>query len=268
MAFASPIVGTSANTLPQGKFMIDLWAAYQSYDREYSYDLHGEGDEGWIDLPDNVTSTTASFVPRLLYGVTDWLTLRIAVPLEDRYKDFPDAEGQDMSTGLGDVIFDPKVLMYESPSGSTKASFLCGVRFPTGDTESEVPLSDGSTDFVAGIALSQKAGDVGVHLCSVYWVNGEAESGVDVRDQSITTLTLEDPLTEDWSLLWEAKATLGQDPSKFYRVSACPGVSWNASERFTIGLSALLSVAAKGCPAITTYDSSWAPFLRVYYRFY
>lgn len=267
-ALASPVVGTSANMLPRGTFMIDLWSAWQSYDREYVDDLHGEGDPGWQDLPGGITYTSASFVPRLLYGVTDWLTLRVAVPLEDRFRDFPDAEGQATSTGLGDVILDPKIRVYASESGATKVSLLTGVRFPTGDTEAELPLSDGSTDIGVGFAWTQKMGDHTGHLMSFYWLNGESESGDDVRNQSTTTLTLEDPLNEDWSLLWEARAWVGEDVTKFYRIAACPGVSWNATERLNVGLASVFSVAGKGCPLITRYDASWSPYLRLYYRFY
>jgi hypothetical protein len=267
-ALASPVVGTSANTLPQGEFMIDLWSTWQSYDREYADNLHGDGNPGWEDLPGDITYTSASFVPRLLYGVTDWLTLRVSLPLEDRFRDFPDAEGQATSTGLGDVIVDPKILLYAPESGATKVSLLAGVRFPTGDTTSDVPLSDGSTDFGVGFAWTQKMGDVTGHVCSFYWVNGESEDGIDVRNQSTTTLTIEDPLNADWSLLWEARAWLGEDATKFYRIAACPGVSWNASQRLNVGFSGVISVAAKGCPLITRYDSSWSPYLRAYYRFY
>jgi len=267
-AWASPVVGTSANTLPQGKFMVDFWGTWQSYDRMYEDPLHDDGSPGWQDLPADFTSTSASFVPRLLYGVTDWLTLRVALPLEDRFKDFPDADGQLTSAGLGDVIFDPKVLLYASPSGATKVSLLTGVRFPTGDTESEVPLSDGSTDLGAGLSWTQKMGGITGHLTTFYWMNGESESGADLRDQSGTTLTIEDPLNERWSLLWEARAVVGERAAEFYRVAACPGVSWNATPRLTVGVSSVFAVAAKGAQTVTPYDASWAPYLRLYYRFY
>jgi hypothetical protein len=267
VAAGSPVVGTSANTLPQGKFMLDVWGVWQDYTRMYDYDLDGDDHEGWVDLSEDITYSSASFVPRLLYGVTDWLTLRVAVPLEDRFKDFPDAEGQKTATGLGDVVFDPKVLLYKGESGTPVVSALLGVRFPTGDTESEIPLSDGSTDFGGGLALTHKAGRVALHACSVYWLNGESESGVDQKDQSVTTFTFEDALTENWSLLWEGRATFGEDPTKYQRIYACPGVSWTDGGKLTVGLSALFPMTAMGCPAIGVYDFDWAPYLRVYYRF-
>ncbi len=87
-------------------------------------------------------------MPRLLYGVTDWLTVRVAIPLEDRFRDFPDEGGQASGTGLGDIVVDPKILMYKGKTGSPSVALLAGVRLPTGDTESDIPLSDGSTDYV------------------------------------------------------------------------------------------------------------------------
>jgi hypothetical protein len=208
-ASGAPIVGTSANTLAKGKFMLDVWATWQEYSRVYDYDLDGNDHAGWIDLNDDVSFTAASFVPRLLYGATDWLTLRVALPVEDRFRDFPEEGTQTASTGLGDVVFDPKLRVYKGESGYPVVSLLAGVRLPTGDTDSEIPLSDGSTDYCAGFAATHAIGDLAAHLCSVYWLNGESEGGVDMKDQSITTVTLEDALNENWTLEWEARATLG-----------------------------------------------------------
>ncbi|MBM3307919.1 MAG: transporter [Candidatus Eisenbacteria bacterium] len=266
-AAAAPIVGTSGNVLPQGKFMIDVWATWQEYTRTYSYNLDGNGQEGWVELGDDMALTAASFVPRLLYGVTDWLTIRASLPIEDRFKDFPEADGHAASTGLGDVIVDPKILLYRGRSGYPVASLLTGVRFPTGATDSDFPLSDGSTDFCGGFAVTHAAGSFAAHLCSVYWVNGKAKGGADLKDVSVTTVTVEDALNEHWSLAWEGRATLGEDLGKYYRVYACPGVAWTDGGKLTVGLSALVPVAAKGCPAIGLYDFDWAPYLRVYYRF-
>ncbi len=88
-----------------------------------------------------------------------------------------------------------------------------------------------------------------------------------MKDQSVTTVTLEDALNENWSFEWEARATFGEDPTKYYRVYACPGIAWTDGGKLTVGFSTLVSVAAKGCPAIGTYDFNLAPYLRVYYRF-
>lgn len=263
----SPIVGTSANTLAKGKFMLDVWGTWQEYSRMYEYGLHYDGDDGWIDLADNISYTSASFVPRILYGATDWLTLRVAVPLEDRFADFPDDDGQASGSGLGDIVIDPKIRMYKGESGYPVVSLLAGVRLPTGDTESDIPLSDGSTDYCAGFAASHAIGDLAAHLCSVYWLNGESESGVDMKNQSVTTVTIEDALNENWTLEWEARATFGETPAKYYRVYACPGIAWNDGGKLTVGLSGVVSVAAKGCPAISTYDFDVAPYLHIYYRF-
>jgi hypothetical protein len=279
-ALGAPIVGTSAGTLPQGKFMLDVWAVWQDFSKDYRYDLSDASGQyaGWEDLSDAKAYTSASFVPRLYYGATDWLTVRLAVPLEDRFRDFPtDEGGQAMSTGLGDMVFDPKMLVYKGESGYPLVSLLAGVRFPTGDTESEIPLSDGSTDFCGGLAATHKAGDLTVHISSVYWLNGEGYMSVDgerrrgdLPDQTTTTLTIEDALSANWSLEWEARATVCTDPDRYYRVYACPGLAWTDGGKLTVGMSGLVSVAGKGCPLLGrsgTLDFNVAPYLRVYYRF-
>ena len=75
-ALAVTLIGVSANTLPEGKFMFDTWFMWRDYTREYEQGLQGGDTVGWVDLPASETRTHGTIAPRLLYGVTDWLTIR------------------------------------------------------------------------------------------------------------------------------------------------------------------------------------------------
>lgn len=263
------LVGTSANTLPEGKFMLDTWFMWRDYAVEYEQGLQDGNTVGWVDLPGGETRTHGTIAPRLLYGVTDWLTIRAGVPLEDRYVDLPgDGSGSGSATGLGDFIIDPKILVYRNKAGYPRAALLAGIRFPTGDSDGSPALSDGSTDFVGGAAVTHKMGDVGAHACLVYWLNGESAAGTDIPDLWIGSATIDSRIDENWSLLWEAKAYVGSENSSYRRAYVCPGIAW-AGDRLTIGMSAFVPVYRKGVVnAPSRLDFDWAPYVRLYYRFF
>lgn len=267
-AYASPLVGVSANTLPQGTFMMDTWGIWRDYQRAYDEGLYDQDDGGWISLPDDYRLTSASLVPRLYYGVTDWLTIRLAVPLEDRFTEVPESSVEDSNTGLGDIVLDPKVQIFRGEGGYPRVALLGGVRFPTGDSGGNLPLSDGSTDALAGFVVTHEMGRVMGHACVTYWFNGDNEDGNDVKDCWIGSATIESSVAPNWSLLWELKGYIGETPSEFYRVYACPGVSWDNGEHLTVGVSALVSIVSTGGGGISWVDYDWAPYFRVYYRFF
>jgi len=259
---SAPIVGASANTIPEGTFMVDGWFLVRDFTWAYE-----NSSESWTTLPGNTSETATTFMPRLYYGLNDWLTLRLGVPIEDRYRDRPEYDDSRSSTGFGDLIFDPKIRVYESEDGDTRAALLMGVRVPTGDTEADIALSDGSTDVMIGAVATHNSGGASGHVCVTHWLNGENEWGFDVPDLWVGTLTLEVPIDESWKLLWEAKGYAGSEDATYRRIYACPGISWSG-ERTTVGVSALVSAYRDGDTAVSPYDFDWAPCLRVYYRFF
>ncbi|MBD3366704.1 MAG: hypothetical protein GF405_00850 [Candidatus Eisenbacteria bacterium] len=262
---ALPIVGASANTLPAGAFMMDTYFLWRDFTREYNNSLYGTGDGGWIDLPEERGLAFIDLTPRLYYGATDWLTIRASLPLADRY--VRNDQVEDTNTGLGDIVVDPKLRVYESEDRAVRLSLLTGVRFPTGDTDGTPPLSDGSTGYLAGAALTHPAGCMTVHWCGTYWLNGEKENGVDGTDLGIGLLSIENPVTTDWTLLLEFKGYMGFEDADFTRLYACPGAQWNG-DRLTLGVSTMISVVGEGSTAVSTVDFDWAPYIRAYYRFF
>ena len=264
-ASALPILGASANTLPAGAYMMDTYFLWRNFTRQYDADLYGSGDPGWIELPDERSVSFISLVPRIYYGATDWLTIRASLPLEDRF--VSDSVNEDSNTGLGDIVIDPKIRIYQNEERTVSLSLLTGVRLPTGDTNGTPPLSDGSTGYLAGAALTHPAGRLMVHWCATYWLNTEKENGIDAKDMAIGLLSIEDPVSEQWSLLWEMKGYLGVEESDFSRLYICPGAQWSG-ERLTLSFAAMVPLSGKGSPAVTTLDFDVAPYIRLYYRFF
>jgi len=258
-ALGLPVVGAGANTLPQGAFMIDVWAIRQEHTRRYD-----PTEEDWKDLDEGVGSEAASFVPRFYYGVLDRMTVRAAFPLE--YRLSIDPEREDSAVGVGDIVVDPKIQIIRAKAGYPRVALLTGVRFPTGDTKSDPRLSDGSTDFVLGAAATHRVGDVTGHACLTYWVNGESVDGIDLKDTWVGTASLESPVSEHLTLLWEGKVYAGEAPRDSYQAYVCPGISWSDGEHVTVGMSALVSVAAAGGDGISHKDYDWAPYLKITYR--
>ncbi len=266
-AQALPIVGASANTIPRGTFMLDTWGTWLDFTVSWQED--GNGGSGWVGFTEDKRWTAVSVVPRVYYGVTDWLTLRAAVPLEDRYREYGFDEPAESATGLGDIIIDPKFQVFRAESGYPRAAALAGIRFPTGDTgeDGKLALSDGSTDYMLGGVITHKEGPITAHACVTYWFNGTRENGTNVSDLIVGVASIETPLDESWNLLWEFKGVYGKTPSEFQRSYVCPGIIWNG-DHVNIGLSTLVSMSAKGKVGISTLDFDWAPYLRVYYRFF
>lgn len=267
-ATAAPLVGVSANTIPQGTFMVDTWFLSRDFGRAYVDDLHGEDVGGWEDLPDGTGVTAVDFVPRVYYGVTDWLTIRAGVPLAFREVDFdPDASGES-AAGIGDIVIDPKMQIYRGEGGYPRVALLAGVQLPTGDAKSNPALSDGSIDLIGGVAVTQRMDDAQAHVCLTYCWNGEAESGADIKDMWVASLSIESPLDTYWTMLWEAKAYVGETPGEYQRLYVCPGLAWDNGEHFSIGLSAMVGVTGTGGGGISWLDYDWAPYIRAYYRFF
>ncbi len=265
-AAAGPVVGTSANTIPQGTFMIDTWTIWKNYTRSYTDNLWAEGDDGWIDFPEANSIVSASLVPRVYYGVTDWITMRVSLPVEYRLFD-SEFGSEDTNLALGDVVIDPKIQLFRGEDGYPRVAFLTGVRLGTGDVDGTPSCSDGSTDFVVGGAVTHDLGPIVAHATAVYWFNGENDNGHDIKNLWSTTVSLEDPLTENWSLHWEVTGYLGEEPADYYRFYACPGVAYNG-ERVTWGLSSMISFASHGGGGVSYVDFDWAPYFKIYYRFF
>jgi len=266
-AQALPIVGASANTIPRGTFMVDTWGTWLNFTKSWQED--GNGGSSWIGFTEERKWTAGSLVPRVYYGVTDRITVRAALPLEDRYREYDLDSPSESATGLGDIVIDPKFQVFRAESGYPRVAALAGVRFPTGDTGADggLPLSDGSRDYMLGVVVTHKECPITAHACVTYWFNGNRESGANVPDLIVGLASIETPLDESWNLLWEFKGVYSQTPSEFQRTYVCPGIMWNG-DHLNIGFSTLVSMSAKGKVGISTLDYDWAPYLRIYYRFF
>ena len=119
------------------------------------------------------------------------------------------------------------------------------------------------TDYMLGVVGTHKIDSTTMHVCASYWMNGAKASGGDSPDLLVGLASVEMELDEDWALLWEYKGVFGIEHSEFTRTYICPGISWSGSNT-TIGFSGLVSAVREGAGL----DFDWAPYFRVYYRFF
>jgi len=91
-----------------------------------------------------------------------------------------------------------------------------------------------------GGVITHKEGPITAHACVTYWFNGSRENGTNVSDLIVGLVSIETPLDE---IMW-------------------------SGDHMNIGFSTLVSMSAMGKVGISPVDFDWAPYLRVYYRFF
>jgi hypothetical protein len=271
LSSAAPIVGLTANVLPKGKWMMDTWVVYQSYTKTWEDGPWNGGGWDGAGFP-NGGRTFFATVPRVYYGATDWLTIRGWLPYHVRSQDLPGDSNNGTNSGFGDIIIDPKIQIYKSDSGYPRVAILTGVRIPTGETEGIdgdglLCLSTGSWGVSLGAVASGEVGVMKGHIAAAYWFNGQGTGGRDVKEFGIAWLTLEGDITDDWSALWEFKAYVAEPGVDYYRVYACPGFCFNGEE-WTVGFSSMISMWAHGATNYNPYEFDFAPYMRIYYKFF
>lgn len=94
------------------------------------------------------------------YGVTENLTVRMAMPLVKRKTEttlLPGGPASSSATGVGDLLVRAKYRFWHRFSGSTQyhASVMGGAEFPTASSTTEPQLSPGGTDYLAGATVSR-----------------------------------------------------------------------------------------------------------------
>ena len=116
----------------------------------------------------------------LLYGVTQDLTLTLALPLTQRksVRGLVPGVGQvdRDATGIGDAVIRAKWRIFHRFSGSTQyhAAFVGGLKVPLANTSSDPPLSSGSTDFLGGFTISRDGLRSYLWTSALVRANGEA----------------------------------------------------------------------------------------------
>ncbi|MFQ5890464.1 MAG: hypothetical protein ACE5JR_10490 [Gemmatimonadota bacterium] len=116
----------------------------------------------------------------LLYGVTQDLTLTLALPLVQRKTErglIPGVGQVDRdATGIGDGVVRAKWRFFHKFSGPTQyhAAFIGGVKLPLARTGSDPPLGSGSTDFLGGVTISRDGLRYYLWTSALVRANGEA----------------------------------------------------------------------------------------------
>jgi hypothetical protein len=253
-ANAEPIIGSGANTLSRNGIALEAHFGYTSYTARY----YIPGEE-WLAFGEGESNTEMLFLPQLRYGPFDFLSLRLSIPLI-MHKIVNGTE--ESSTGVGDVCFDFKHLLYRGGKGLPQVSWRAGARFPTGDKDADIPLGDGSMDFMGELLVTEDLPWLSAHANIGYWYNGEVE-GVDIDDQIFYTGAVEYPFGFQSSLVAELNGFVsGSGENQFYLLEVCPGITNRTIEKLVIEASVRIPLTARGG---LRYDFS--PFVGFMYLF-
>lgn len=249
-----PIIGSSALTLSKGSFVIESHFGYTGYNAQYYL-----AQEEWIGFDEGESNTVMLLLPQFHYGVFDFLNVRFSLPLVMHKVDF----GTELSSsGIGDLFFDFKHCVYSGGQGMPSVSWRGGGRFPTGDKEADVPLGDGSMDFLAELLITEALPWFTLHANLGYWYNGEVDN-VDLDDQITYTAGVEYPFGFQSALLVETSGFVaGSGETQYYLWEVCPGISSNAIRHLALEASVKIPIKARG-----GLRYGFSPFVGFLYHF-
>lgn len=217
----------------------------QSYDEE---------KEDWVDLPSGHSYEKALLLPRFYYGIADFLTIRLTLPVIAQ--NIKTSGSKESSTGIGDLVIDPKIRLVKGSKSIPKISGFTGIRLPTGNDAASPPLGDGSIDFLMGILVTHKIKSLTGHATLGYWLNEK-----DQPNQTFYNLAVEYPLLPDLGAVCELNGSMtgeGLFKGDKHILELCPGLQYSGLQGLKIGVAIKLPVLAKG-----GYRYHLAPFVKI-----
>uniref|UniRef100_UPI00356A70A7 transporter n=1 Tax=Pontibacterium sp. TaxID=2036026 RepID=UPI00356A70A7 len=91
---------------------------------------------------------------------------------------------RESGTGLGDLIVGVPLKRYENKPASTgNIAFTPSIRLPTGSTDDDFPVGDGSIDFGVSFSASFEQADLYQYYDLFYWANTGGERGIHEGDE-------------------------------------------------------------------------------------
>ena len=250
----SPIVGSSAKTLKSRNFMFEGHFSYYSYTSRYDV-----GSEEWIDFPSEDSYVVIGFLPQFYYGILDYLTVRLTLPVSMKNRDYGTSQ---KSTGIGDIIFDLKHRLIEGGGGIPIVSWYAGIRLPTGDKETDPQLGDGSIDGVIGILLTEEVSPITAHLKTGYWYNGKVDEN-DIADKFYYNGAVEYSLPYQCALVGELDGFItGTGLEQKYQLAIAPGITNKSFHGLVLEASVIIPLATRGGLLY-----SYSPYIGFMYSF-
>lgn len=159
-----PVFGIGPQTIWQGGLGPGI---------EFEYSRH-------VDPETGETEEETGFHAHLDYGITEDLTLRVAMPLLQRKTETSLVPGAGQisrdATGVGDAVVRAKYRFWHRFSDATQyhASLVGGVKLPVASSSGEPALGTGSIDFLAGATISRDGLRYYLWTSAVARISGEA----------------------------------------------------------------------------------------------
>ena len=87
-------------------------------------------------------------------------------------------------SGLGDIVIGVPLKRYTNEASATSnIAFTPSIRLPTGSTDDDFPVGDGSTDFGASFSASFEKADIYQYYDLFFWKNGSGKKGISEGDE-------------------------------------------------------------------------------------
>jgi hypothetical protein len=235
---AEPIIGSGTPTLNRNGIALEAHFGYTSYTARYYL-----SQEEWLGFGEGESNIVMLLFPQIHYGAFDFLNLRLSVPLSIHKA----TNGTEVSSsGIGDICFDFKHRLYRGEKLLPQLSWRAGGRFPTGDKDADLPLGDGSMDFMAELIVTEVLPWFAVHANIGYWYNGKVD-GIDIDDEFFYTAGAEYPFGFQSAMIVELNGFIsGSDENQFYLVEVCPGISNSTIRNLVLEASVKIPLKARG----------------------
>lgn len=143
-----PIMSTCGNTLAQGLIRIRSDVKLIRKDK-----ILKDGEE--VDNPSKKVDVTG--IPtNLVYGVTDWTTLKLILPYLN--KEMNAGKTESSNSGIGDITLMSKWRLIRGRPDRPALAGAVGIKFPTGDDENKPTLGSGGYDVICAAFSSKSVG--------------------------------------------------------------------------------------------------------------
>ena len=121
-----------------------------------------------------------------IYTFKREVRLSVKMPYVDQERTIiPEGQAvKQTGSGLGDIVIGVPLKRYTNEASATSnIAFTPSIRLPTGSTDDEFPVGDGSTDLGASFSASFEKADIYQYYDLFLWKNGSGKKGINEGDE-------------------------------------------------------------------------------------
>ncbi len=139
-----------------------------------------------VDNPFDLDKTVSTTWLEGIYTFKREVRLSVKIPYLDQKRTVlrDGAPVRETGRGLGDIIIGVPLKSYTNKESATSnIAFTPSIRLPTGSTDDDFPVGDGSTDVGVSFSASWEKADLYQYYDLFYWKNGDGDRGIHEGDE-------------------------------------------------------------------------------------